>query len=620
MNKAILKLAIVAVLMMFLLAGCTSNIDTLMDFNDDFSGTRTMSCKFSRQKIRTEINGGEVALDSFIKINCPEQLSYEKIEDSYNIIYKFILSFNSRDDYIEKVENILGNKPLIVFATPQSPFSKGLILQENFSSKDLLGWFEGIGSEKEILNSKADFFTANGTVVKYNGNSVATQDFIAIRDIKYLRIDKISIFTKMKADGVFERSVKFEVPNESFNNNPNLITEYMNQRVPEGGIFKVNDIENSKVFIIEFEARNSEELSNKMIKLLDNNSNKAEIKNEKNEFFGDKNIFSECVNLCSFISDYSGKVYLEYEFISESELEISKAEVFSGGVWSESVGYKKPKSFIYFGDESVFEVNIVNKDEYKISNIAVNMNQLGNDSFKREIIFEFPENREEKQTKGLREYFLSLNPKFAFFEVFDRSLKVSIKGSAEEINLDLNTLFGENNSIQLKTNYGFKLFETTNLEDKMDFKNIINLIGSYNGQVGYSYSSDKKVESISQREEGNADMDVSAVYDENGTLLLNPSNVTFVDANCSKLNVPFAIMCFIGILFLALIVLIILYKMVSIAKQNVIAMGFNGKKETLELLDEYCPTCGARVYKGTTYCRICGSIVGTIIEFEKNKK
>ena len=60
--------------------------------------------------------------------------------------------------------------------------------------------------------------------------------------------------------------------------------------------------------------------------------------------------------------------------------------------------------------------------------------------------------------------------------------------------------------------------------------------------------------------------------------------------------------------------------MVSIAKHNVIAMGFNGKKETLELLDEYCPTCGARVYKGTTYCRICGSIVGTIIEFEKNKK
>ena len=150
MNKTFIKLVIMAAFLMIILTGCVSKIDTTVVLNDDFSGKRVITCTVSRQKIRTDVNGCESALDSFIKINCPSQLTYEKIEDRYNITYNFVLSFNNREEYIDKVEKILGKKPMIVFASPNSPFSKGLILQEDFSSRDLLNWFENIGAEKEI--------------------------------------------------------------------------------------------------------------------------------------------------------------------------------------------------------------------------------------------------------------------------------------------------------------------------------------------------------------------------------------------------------------------------------------------------------------------------------------
>ena len=612
MNKTFIKLVIMAAFLMIILTGCVSKIDTTVVLNDDFSGKRVITCTVSRQKIRTDVNGGESALDSFIKINCPSQLTYEKIENRYNITYNFVLSFNNREEYIDKVEKILGKKPMIVFASPNSPFSKGFILQEDFSSRDLLNWFENIGAEKEILLTKGEFFTENSTVVDYKGNTIPTQQLVDIRNIDYLRIDKISILTEILQGGALKRNVKFEVPNVRFEGNSQKIIDYMKSRVPDGGTFEIKDISDGKMFVIEFESSDSIDLSNKMQKLLDNNDNIVNLHSEKSEFFGDKNIFNEHLNLCSFISDYSGKVYLEYEVISEDGSEISNAEVMSSGVWSRSVGYKSSKNFLYFGDSSVFETRIMTHNEFVIKNISVSMNQLYDDSFKREIYFTFDNSKGLNQTEKLEKYLNSLKPRFAIIENEGEILKVTINGSAEEISLDLYTLFGDNNFVKLKTDYGFKLFEKTNLEDQIDFRNIINIMGVYNSPVIYSYTSNKNIDNISHRESENINIPNS--YNEYGDLLLSPSTVNNVSAECSKVNVFFIVICSIGAIISIALFAVVLFKIIYLLKKHVTVIGKDGKKEVIEFLDEYCPTCGARVYKGSSYCRVCGSIVGTIVE------
>ena len=180
-----------------------------MTINSDLSGIRIITCSISKQKIKSEINGNEAALDSLIELNCPSELSHEKLDDEYNVIYKFVLSFGSKDEYIKKIENLLGFKPNIVFESPNSPFTSGLIIKENFSSKDLLWWLEKIGKEKNLISSKNEFLTENSAIVNYNGKTIETANFINVRDIEYLRIDKVSIATDINSDGTFKEILVF---------------------------------------------------------------------------------------------------------------------------------------------------------------------------------------------------------------------------------------------------------------------------------------------------------------------------------------------------------------------------------------------------------------------------
>ena len=137
-------------------------------------------------------------------------------------------------------------------------------------------------------------------------------------------------------------------------------------------------------------------------------------------------------------------------------------------------------------------------------------------------------------------------------------------------------------------------------------------MGVYNSPVIYSYTSNKNIDNISHRESENINIPNS--YNEYGDLLLSPSTVNNVSAECSKVNVFFIVICSIGAIISIALVAVVLFKIIYLLKKHVTVIGKNGKKEVIEFLDEYCPTCGARVYKGSSYCRICGSIVGTIVE------
>ena len=78
MIKNVSKGFIIILLLLFLFAGCKSKIDTVMTINSDLSGIRIITCSISKQKIKSEINGNEAALDSLIELNCPSELSHEK--------------------------------------------------------------------------------------------------------------------------------------------------------------------------------------------------------------------------------------------------------------------------------------------------------------------------------------------------------------------------------------------------------------------------------------------------------------------------------------------------------------------------------------------------------------
>ena len=100
-------------LMLFLLSGCGVELTSKVNLDENFSGTRTMSCTFSSRDFQRYFNGTQKDLDQTIQEVCPSQLTCKKSSKDDSLIYTFSLTFSSLDDYQEKVEKILNFAPKV---------------------------------------------------------------------------------------------------------------------------------------------------------------------------------------------------------------------------------------------------------------------------------------------------------------------------------------------------------------------------------------------------------------------------------------------------------------------------------------------------------------------------
>ena len=80
-------------LFLLLLSGCGVELTSKVNLDENFSGTRTMSCTFSSRDFQRYFDGTQKDLDQTIEDSCPSQLTYKRTSDGGNCIYTFSLSF-----------------------------------------------------------------------------------------------------------------------------------------------------------------------------------------------------------------------------------------------------------------------------------------------------------------------------------------------------------------------------------------------------------------------------------------------------------------------------------------------------------------------------------------------
>ena len=155
--KAKLFVLFSGILMMLLLSGC-ANMGTEIELDgSSFSGSRVMSITFDVDELNTKLPGGVEDLNWLINDAIPKELSYKYEVRDNEAAYDFTLSFESKQDYIDKLKNLLNKAPEVTFSYSTGVFTRGVLYKENFESRELFAWMDRIITENGLTNASETY-------------------------------------------------------------------------------------------------------------------------------------------------------------------------------------------------------------------------------------------------------------------------------------------------------------------------------------------------------------------------------------------------------------------------------------------------------------------------------
>lgn len=594
---------------LLLISGCTPKINTTLNINNNCIGSRVMKLSLPRTYIDKNVNGGQKAFDSLINIDCPTELSVEKNLDNLYCNYIFTLQFSSKDEYINKVESILGRKTGTVFCCSETPFSNGVRIKEDFTSSDLLGFIKTKARELNLISGEdVDLLGNLSTSVSYNGVVSEQGDNVDFSQMKSVDLKRINIVTTPHQNGSFSRSVGFTVSNNAYNDNFDQISEYLNSRVPKGDTGYWVDGDGEKVFNIDCANSSIKELNKKTNTIFDTESSQASFSKNIDKLSSTKYVFKEGICLDAFLNS-DNKVDVEYSFVSNENFKISK--LYEDNI--EQYGESNENVFTINGRMDKIDIDAESETDYSPKNIIVNTKDNGDGTFEKNIAFELKDEKFEDSKENMLRYLRARNSNYADISVCQNTINVLMNGTAQEINLGLNSLFGGNNSIYLDSNIGFNSVSSFCVKDNIDFTSLCNDI-SYNSDVKYKFISANNINNavISQTEEILNPQDKKIL--EAQFKYSNPREFT-VDS--SKINVLFVVIISVATT-LALVVLVVLFcKIIRFVKmKNTKVLLPENNVLVLEKTGDNCKVCSKPIYKGMIYCIHCGNIVGEVKELE----
>lgn len=314
---------------LLLLCGCGVNLTSTVKLNKDFSGTRVMSCTFSSRDFNTYFKGSKEDLNKLIKESCPDTLTYTSSSDGGNDTYTFYLHFSSLDDYKKKVSDLLNFSPKITYEYGDSPFVSGFIYKENFTSKDLMTWlytalYEGKYIDKD---SSSDLWDLKNTEISFLGKTYETKDKIDIDEMTYVPISSINIDTKTKKLGKLTRTIKFQIPQKTLDQNSGKIRSYF-----AGNNITWENTSEGKNMCVSFDADNFSDLAQKTRAVLHSKDSFGTYSSScsKDNPFKLQIHYKESLDVSNFLSK-KGNVLVTYTF--------DKKQIFSDSIKQKEISF-----------------------------------------------------------------------------------------------------------------------------------------------------------------------------------------------------------------------------------------------------------------------------------------
>ncbi len=521
MSRLIVLVISLAVLLcsVLMFSGCTDidtsnftvDLQTKMNVTGDFYGERVMTVSFDKSLLMTVFESTD-ELDALVKSQLPECMEGKLIDDENGSRYSFTVRFSSYDDYVAKIESLLGRKPTVEFETSDKIFMKGLTFQEDFESKDLFAFVDvnaivnAVVSDADIsatdIQVAAAFIKQTGVIVTVDDKDYQSEGGkIDVAEGKATMISKVSFKTILKANGYFERTISFRMIPDIDQDSYTDIFAYFESGKPNGAVVSATDLSSDALISVEFKARDVSDLSSKTTQVLGDTCTAVfgDV-TDASVPFATLEEFTETLSFAKLCVD--AQMPFTYNIVSErgapSQLNV---EIDGAAVDSQpTLG----GNTLDYGSQAA---NVTLATRYQsistASLVYYNLIARGDDNFTREIYIIMADDTSDDVLNNIKAYYdikgasnTTINILHDGFseEFTSPCVEIKINGSAKEITRAEDVLFG--GTTERKISYGradsiIKVSPDTTLSDTYDISSLLSMtnVTSYY----YSFISDDEL-------------------------------------------------------------------------------------------------------------------------------
>ena len=280
-KKGILTIALLTVLSVFLLAGCSRSgasaaFKGTMELSDSFQGQRTVEVTLGAGFSERYFGDDGSKLDEIVN-KAPEGTEIT-LNDNRSVI-TINIPFRTVTEYTKAVTALIGDDfkkrtgsdITVYYNRENSSFKRGMVFIENFSDADIARWVwdrmaeEGLVGEEDVFE---ELFAENTSVLYVNGQSTAEgPEPYSISTVADHYITGIDIQTEITDSG-YEVAVSFRGNTAKLTSMGKTLTKKLRDSVPaDGNIVSVTD-DDIKTYTISFKASGVEEYTQKINKVL----------------------------------------------------------------------------------------------------------------------------------------------------------------------------------------------------------------------------------------------------------------------------------------------------------------------------------------------------------------
>lgn len=229
--------ALVAVL---LLAACGARIDTTMEIQSDGSGSRVMVLTLSAEDSEN-LTGSVAEVDGSIRQRLPDEIAFSGVRSDSDGGHEatFSITFESPEEYERKARALLEaggvTSPNIEFSITDSLLKSGIVLEEGFTSYQLLKWmFDGLLEDGIVAPDNAsNMYEIGDTVLIYGGESSTHSSSYRHTDVVDNGFVQVAMLTDIVGDQI-TRTLEYSADPDALLASRGLYEQYFDIATPAG--------------------------------------------------------------------------------------------------------------------------------------------------------------------------------------------------------------------------------------------------------------------------------------------------------------------------------------------------------------------------------------------------
>lgn len=480
---------------LLLLTGC-ANMSTQMNINGEkFSGTRVMSVTFDMDELLTQFPGGTNDLNDLIDTAIPKQLSYKYEVNDDEATYNFTLAFDSKQDYIDKLKNLLNKAPEITFKYSTGVFTRGITYNENFESRELFAWFDKLITENNIIKnySSENFWNQTKVTVILDGEEFTCNGGkVDIQSGGQSVVSNINISTALKSSGDIERTILITIPNSVEKSQITLIENYFNDNIPDNGAWSKRNSSNNIIYTITFTAGSAAKLQTYMEKFTGVQCEcTLENVQDLSQPLAQSSVLSEYIDFSCFGGESSVNVIYGVSSEINSPYQINLND---GNQERNSEATEDGGKLVCNGDFTSIKFKTVLRKMATVDSIYYNLIQTGNNKFVREIEITLANGTDPSILDNISDYYNIKGAGNTNIVVENQEapiVRIRVNGNAKQLMAAEAVLFGGvgARSLNYDRNWGiFTLHPKTTLVDSFDITSLISVMNVSGYVYTYSYN------------------------------------------------------------------------------------------------------------------------------------